>query len=222
MDAERSTVFLIDGEDGRRASLGLLLEHAGLQTENYRSAEEFLESFDPSRPGCALVEVLLPGITGLELQANLNAKQINLPIVFLTDVGDISQCVEAMKAGAVDFLEKPYREASLLQSVSEALSRHEHSLQDYLRRETLKQRSARLTRREREIMTQLVSGEPTISSEQIAARLHISRRTVEHHRTAIKEKMRANSLLELVDMARVCGFHNGGMQRSVSDRTIST
>ena len=211
MNTELSTVFVIDGENAARASLSLLLESAGFRTEQHESAEVFLRSFDstcdPNDPGCALVDVLLPGISGLELQARLNAQQVNLPIVFLTRAGDICQCVQAMKAGAVDFLEKPYQQLRLLTSISEALARHEHSLHDSLRRETLKQRLAQLTRREREIMAQLVSGEATISSEQIAERLHISRRTVEHHRAAIKEKMRAHSLLELVDMARVCEFH---------------
>ncbi|MGI9295385.1 MAG: response regulator transcription factor [Pseudomonadales bacterium] len=211
MDAELSTVFIIAGEQTTHASLGRFLVKAGLRTESYESAEEFLQGFDSARHAngliCALVNVELTDMTGLQLQARLRAKQINLPIVFLADVGDISQCVRAMKAGAVDFLEKPYWEAHLLRSVSEALARYEHSRQDNLRRETLKQRVAQLTRREREIMAQLVSGEPSISSEQIAERLHISRRTVEHHRAAIREKMHAHSLLELVDMARVCGFH---------------
>lgn len=211
MNIEQSTVIVIDGESTARASLSLLLENADFQSASYDSAEAFLECFDSgcdsNDPVCALIDVMLPGMSGLELQSKLNANQINLPIVFLTRDGEICECVQAMKAGAVDFLEKPYQQSKLLKSISEALARHEHSLHDSLRRETLKQRLAQLTRREREIMGQLVSGEPTISSEQIAARLHISRRTVEHHRAAIKEKMRAHSLLELVDMARVCGFH---------------
>lgn len=211
MDAENSTVVIVAGEHNTHASLGSLLENAGLRTESYETAEEFLQGFDPARHAngliCVLVNVELADMTGLQLQAQLKAQQINLPIVFLAGVGGISQCVRAMKAGAVDFLEKPYWETHLLVSVSAALARYEHSRQDNLRRETLKQRVEQLTRREREIMAQLVSGESAISSEQIAERLHISRRTVEHHRAAIREKMHAHSLLELVDMARVCGFH---------------
>ncbi len=210
MNAELATVFIIEGELEACASLGVILEAAGLGTESYRSAEEFLDSFDPNRHSngqdCALVDVLLPGMTGLELQENLRVNQINLPIVFLTGERNISQCVQAMKAGAVNVLEKPCPKLNLLQSVSEALTQHEQMQQVSLERETVKRRLATLTRREREILAQLVSGEPNISSGQIAERLYISRRTVEHHRAAIKEKMHARSLLELVDMAKAGGF----------------
>ncbi len=212
MNAEPSTVFIIEGKYDACESLGSTLETAGFGTRSYASGEEFLDSFDPERQPrgqgcCALIDVLLPGMTGLELQASLKANQINLPCVFLTRERDISQCVQAMKAGAVDVLEMPCPEQNLLHSVSEALSRHEQERRDSRAREKIKARLATLTRRERQILEQLVDANDgtAVSSEQIASRLFISRRTVEHHRAAIKEKMRARSLLELIDMTRVAG-----------------
>ena len=213
MNAEPSTVFIIEGKYDACESLGSTLETAGFGTRSYASGEEFLDSFDPERQSrgqgcCALIDVLLPGMTGLELQASLKANQINLPCVFLTGERDISQCVQAMKAGAVDVLEMPCPEQNLLHSVSEALSRHEQEQRDSREREKIKARLATLTRRERQILGQLVDANDgsTVSSEQIADRLFISRRTVEHHRAAIKEKMLARSLLELINMARIGGF----------------
>jgi len=209
MNAEASTLFIIDSEHDTRTSHDSMLGAAGLGTESYGSAEEFLNSYDPvrhpDRQGCAVVDVQLPGMTGLELQANLKASKVDLPIVFLTSNSDIPQCVQAMKAGAVDVLEKSCRDTNLLESVCEALDQHELSQHVNLRREALKQRLSKLTRRERQILALLASGE-ILSSEQIAERLFISRRTVEHHRAAIKEKMHARSFLELVDMARECDF----------------
>lgn len=210
MNAEASTVFIIEGENDTRVSHDFLLGTAGIETESYSSAEDFLNNFDPDRhtlrQGCALVNVSLPGMTGLELQANLKALEVDLPIIFITGDNDIPQCVKAMKAGAVDVLEKSCRDKSLLHSVCEALDQHEHSQQENFKREVLKLRLSQLTRRERDVLDLLVCGE-TLSSEQIGKKLFISRRTVEHHRAAIKEKMHAHSLLELVDMARACEFH---------------
>lgn len=212
MNAEPSTVFIIEGEYDACESLSSTLETAGFSTRSYASGEEFLASFDPERQPndqrcCALVDVLLPGMTGLELQDSLKASRINLPCVFLIRKRNISQCVQAMKAGAIDVLELPCSEQNLLHSVSEALSRYEQEQWDSREREEIKARLASLTRRERQVLEQLVDssdGTP-LSSEQIASRLFISRRTVEHHRAAIKEKMHARSLLELIGMARVGG-----------------
>ncbi len=213
MNAELSTVFIIEGKCDTCESLGMTLETAGFGTRIYASGEEFLDSFDPEQQPrgqgcCVLVDVLLPGMTGLELQASLKANQINLPCVFLTCERDIVQCVQAMKAGAVDVLEMPCPDPNLLHSVSEALTRYEQEQRDNCERERIKARLAILTRRERQILGQLVevNNGSTVSSEQIAARLFISRRTVEHHRAAIKKKLHARSLLELVDMVRIGGF----------------
>lgn len=213
MNSELSTVFIIEGKCDTCESLGATLETAGFGTRIYASGEEFLDSFDPEQQirgqgCCALIDVLLPGMTGLELQASLKANQINLPCVFLTCESDIFQCVQAMKAGAVDVLEMPCPEPDLLHSVTEALTRHEQEQRDNRERESIRARLATLTRRERQILGQLVdvNDGSTVSSEQIAARLFISRRTVEHHRAAIKKKLHARSLLELVDMVRIGGF----------------
>ena len=213
MNTELSTVFIIEGGCDACEFLGTTLETAGFGTRIYASGEEFLDSFDPEQQPhgqrcCVLIDVLLPGMTGLELQASLKANQINLPCVFFTCERDIFQCVQAMKAGAVDVLEIPCPEPNLLYSVTEALTRHEQEQRDNRGRERIKARLATLTRRERQILGQLVdvNNGSTVSSEQIAARLFISRRTVEHHRAAIKKKMHARSLLELVDMVRIGGF----------------
>ena len=213
MNTEPSTVFIIENKYDACESLGSTLKTAGFATRSYASGEEFLASFDPERQPrdqgcCALIDVLLPDMTGLELQASLKASQVNLPCIFLTGERDISQCVQAMKAGAVDVLEMPCPEQNLLHSVSEALCRHEQEQRDSREREKIKARLATLTRRERQILGQLVAANDgsTVSSEQIASRLFISRRTVEHHRAAIKRKMRTHSLLELVNMARVGGL----------------
>jgi FixJ family two-component response regulator len=211
MNAEASTVFIIDGELETRISHDSLFGAAGFGTESYSSAEEFLNNFDPNsqmhRQGCALVDVSLPGMTGLELQENLTANEVDLPIIFITCDRNIPQCVKAMKAGAVDVLEKTCRDTKLMRSVREALNQYENSHQEHQRRTSIKQRLSLLTRRERQILALLVSGESPMSSEKIGEKLFISRRTVEHHRAAVKEKMHARSLLELIDMARDCGFH---------------
>ena len=213
MNSELSNVFIIEGERDACRSLSTTLEAAGLYTQIYASGEEFLESFDPEQQlcgqgCCVLIDVLLPGMTGLELQASLKANQINLPCVFITSKSDTFQCVQAMKAGAVDVLEMPCPEPNLLHSVIEALTRHKQEQQDNRECQRIKERLATLTRRERQILGQLVdvNNGSTVSSEQIADRLFISRRTVEHHRAAIKKKLHARSLLELVDMVRIGGF----------------
>ncbi len=212
MNAERSTVFIIESKYDACESLSSTLETAGFGTRSYASGEEFLDSFDSERQPrdqrcCVLIDVLLPGMTGLELQASLKAGQINLPCVFLTSERDIAPCVQAMKAGAVDVLGMPCPEKNLLRSVCEALSRHDREQRNSRECEKIKARLATLTRRERQILGHLVvvNDGSTVSSEQIAGRLFISRRTVEHHRAAIKEKMHARSLLELINMARVGG-----------------
>ena len=129
MNVEVSTVFIIDSKHENRMVYDSLLGAVGIGTEGYSSAEEFLDNFNPgchsNRQGCVLVDVSLPGMTGLELQANLNANEIDLPVIFLTDKADIPQCVQAMKAGAVNVLEKSCRDVNLLHSIGEALDQHE-------------------------------------------------------------------------------------------------
>lgn len=212
MNKELSTVFIIDGDHDTNASTQLMVESAGIRTKCFNSAEELLSQIEPDLHAdcvaCAVTDVLLPGMSGLTLQANLNMKHINLPLIFVTAAGDIGQCAMAMKAGAIDFMEKPCEKQRLLNDIHEALELDRQWYHEYRKSETCRQRLARLTRRERQVMMQLVDRASSASSQQIAERLHISKRTVEHHRAAIKEKMQAHSLLELVDMARICEFQS--------------
>jgi two-component system, LuxR family, response regulator FixJ len=193
-----STVFVVDDEGPMRNALQRLFRAAGLTVETYASADEFLNAYTTDRPGCLLLDLMMPGMNGLELQAALAQRGRRIPILFLTGAGQIATAVTAMKAGALDFIEKPFDNDFLVRRVRRALEyvagRHfKHFDGDEIRR-----RMALLTPREREVMQHVVSGN---TSKMAARLLGVSHRTVEIHRARIMEKTQADSLADLVRMA---------------------
>jgi RNA polymerase sigma factor (sigma-70 family) len=188
-------IHIVDDDEAVRDSLSLLLGFRGWRARAYPSAEALLAEWRPDWRGCLLLDLRLGGMDGLALQAALAARGNRLPIVFLTGHGDVAQARAALKAGAVDFLEKPYTEEALLEAVEEALARdaREHARQS--RDAEIEARLARLTERERQVMDLVVAGKP---NRDIAALLEISPRTVEVFKARMMEKMQARSLPELV------------------------
>jgi FixJ family two-component response regulator len=190
----QTTVFLVDDDDAVRDSLTLLFETAGLAVEAYSSAETFLDAYRPERPGCLVLDVSMPGMSGTELQTELGRRDIQVPIIFLTAHGNIPMTVRAIKAGAVDFLTKPVQVRPLLERVQAAIT------QDFQQRERLRTEPAAaaslatLTPRELEVAKLLVGGR---TNKEIARNLGISHRTVENHRARVMEKTHTANLIEL-------------------------
>ena len=191
------TVFVIDDDDAVRSSLRLLFKSWGLDAVLAASADEFLAGYDVERPGCIVLDVRMPGMSGLELQQRLNTLGATIPIIFITGHGDVPMAVEAMQAGAFDFLQKPFRDDDLLERVRRAL---EHDATQRARleaRQGTRGRLATLTPRERDVLDLVVVGK---ANKVIAADLGLSQRTVEIHRARVMEKMDAASLAQLVRM----------------------
>jgi FixJ family two-component response regulator len=200
---ERSTVLVIDDDASVRAALSDLFQSVGLSVEVFSSTEEFLKQRRPEGPGCLVLDVRLPGKSGLDFQHELNAAHINLPIVFLTGHGDIPMSVRAMKAGAVEFLTKPFREQDLLDAVQTALERDQANREDEKLLTMLRQRLASLTPREQSILALVVAGR---RNKQIAFEIGTSEVTVKVHRTNLMRKMQASSLADLIMMATKLGL----------------
>ena len=191
------TVFIVDDDEAVRSSMKLLMKTAGLRAEAFASAQEFLSAFDPARGGCLVLDVRMPGMSGLGLQDELNARGALLPIIFVTGHGDIPMAVEAMQHGAMDFLQKPFRDQELLDRISRAFERDRTGRQLLGDHERIRARLAQLTPREHEVMVLVTQGK---ANKVIAADLNVSQRTVEIHRSHVMEKMGANSLAHLVRM----------------------
>lgn len=198
MNAKNPTIFIVDDDDAFRDSLEALCESVDLHTESFADAASFLEAFDPNRPGCLLLDVRMPGISGLELQVELEERNSPLPIIFLTGHGDIEMAVTAMKRGARDFLTKPIRHQDLLDRVHSALRDLDRDRRVHREHVELEARRARLTPREMEVFELVVEGLP---NKVISNRLEISQRTVELHRAQVMKKMEADSLADLVRTA---------------------
>jgi len=196
-------VFLVDDDPAIRDSLSLSLETVGLIVESYSCAQEFLDAYRPEQAGCLVLDVRMPTMGGLELQTVLVAKQIRIPIIFISGHGDIPTSVKAIKGGAVDFLEKPFKKEILLARILEALTEDARTRQGDAEKAAIQARFAHLTPREREVIALVVTGK---SNKEIARQLAISHRTVETHRARIMEKMAANSLASLVAMATTFGI----------------
>jgi FixJ family two-component response regulator len=198
-----ATVFVVDDDYALRDALRLLLESEGFSVEVFASANAFIDACGQGRRGCAILDVGLPDMDGLALQQLLTERGISMPVIILTGQGDVPKAVQALKAGAVDFLEKPADTEQLLAHVSAALAQDADRQAREKQRSELAGRLDTLTSREREIMVMVTSG---LSSKEIARRLDISFRTVEGYRQRVRDKMQAGSLPELVDMARICGL----------------
>ncbi len=192
------TVHVVDDDAAIRDALRLLLKSSGMRVETHASAEQFLGACRPPVSGCLLVDVRMPGMSGLELQEALAARGIRLPVIVITGHGDVAMAVRAMKAGAVDFIEKPFDNAALLECLRNALARAADTHQHEMKSAEVAAHLALLTQREREVMQLLIAGK---SNKVIAADLAISARTVEVHRARIMEKLKARSLADVVRIA---------------------
>ncbi len=200
------TVFVVDDDASVCDALGLLLGTGSFAVETYTSAEAFLEAYRPNRPGCLVLDVRMPGMTGPELQALLLKRGIRLPIIFLTGHGDVATSVRVLKAGAVDFLEKPANGTELLQRVEAALQKDACARASEAARAKTRENFAHLTPREREVMMCVAAGK---HNKDIARELKISHRTVEIHRARVMHKMSAGSVVELATMVESCGLGIG-------------
>ena len=197
-----SVVFVIDDDASVRESLKSLFQSVGLQVEMFSSADAFLQGQHPDAACCLVLDVRLPGLSGLEFQNELAKAEIDLPIVFLTGHGDIPMSVQAMKAGAVEFLTKPCRDQELLDAVRSALERHRSSREEHRHVAALRTQYASLTAREKEVIGLVTAG---LLNKQIAAEMDISEVTVKMHRGHIMRKMKARSLADLVRKADLLG-----------------
>jgi FixJ family two-component response regulator len=198
MSETDAMVFVVDDDAPMRESLKNLIRSVGLRVELFASAQEFLRSKRPDRPSCLVLDVRLPGLSGLDLQRRTGDAGIEIPIVFITGHGDIPMSVRAMKAGAVEFLTKPFRDQDLLDAIQQALERDGKARDQRAALEELRSRFASLTSREREVMKRVVAG---LLNKQIGAELGTSETTVKVHRHQVMEKMGAGSVPELVRMA---------------------
>lgn len=195
-------VFVVDDDAALREALCQMLEGAGLASECYADGESFLARYRDDRPGCLLLDMAMPGMSGMEVQKALKARELVIPIVFLTGHGDIPMAVKAVQAGAVDFLEKPVQGDVLLDRVRRALGLDREYRASREDSRAARRQYARLTPREKEVMALVMAGLP---SKAIANRLGLSHRTVEIHRAHVMHKMGAANLLELVRLSALCG-----------------
>ncbi|MDJ0926128.1 MAG: response regulator FixJ [Gammaproteobacteria bacterium] len=193
-----STVYVIDDDQAVRDSLGMLLRSMGIPSRLFDSAQAFLDAYDENWHGCVLLDIRMPGMSGMELHRQLVDMHASMPVIFVTGHGDVPMAVEALRNGAFDFIQKPYRDQELLDRINQALSWDESHRSEENRKRALQQRYDTLTPRECEVMECVVRG---LANKVIAMDLELSQRTVEIHRARVMEKMGARSLADLVRMA---------------------
>jgi two-component system, LuxR family, response regulator FixJ len=191
------TVFVVDDDDGMRAALSTLLSTVGYTTAVFSSAQDFLQRYKPDEPGCLVLDIRMPEMSGLELQQHLNRTGSMLPVIFITGHGDVPMAVQAMKEGAFEFIQKPFRDQDLLDRINHALQLDAENRKTVARRAEVQRRLESLTPRERQVMDMVVDGG---ANKVIAIDLGLSERTVEIHRAKVMEKMAARSVAHLVKM----------------------
>ena len=199
-EAATPTVVVVDDDPAFCRSIRWLIEADGLDVETYDSAQAFLNAFERDTPGCLLLDMRMPGMSGLELQKALEERGIAIPVIVVTAHGDVPTAVRAMKAGAVDFIQKPFNDQELLDRVHECIARDAENRRDAATQLNLEVRLSKLSAREREVMDLVIAGR---SNKAIAQALGISIKTVEFHRAHIMEKMQAGSVQELVHLADI-------------------
>lgn len=192
-----STVYVVDDDDGMRRALGALLSTVGYKTALFGRPSEFLARFKPEERGCLILDIRMPEMSGLELQQHLNRNGVMLPVIFITGHGDVPMAVQAIKEGAFQFIQKPFRDQDLLDHINHALQHDAENRKDLARRAEVQRRLETLTPRERQVMELVVEGE---ANKVMAIDLGLSERTVEIHRAKVMEKMAARSVAHLVKM----------------------
>lgn len=198
MNAEQQTVYVVDDDAAMHKILRRLVGSVGLRVETFGSASEFLDVASPHTVGCAILDVRMPGMSGLDLQRELRERRVWLPVIVVSGHADVSMAVRAMKAGAYDFIEKPFNDHELLEKVQKALEFGEQVRQTEQRRQLIDDRIATLTPRERQVMEMVVNG---MANKQVAAELGLSEKTIEVHRKHVMDKMQAGNVADLIRMA---------------------
>lgn len=193
-----NTIFIVDDDPDVLDATCMLLESTGLKTQPHHSAQSFLKSINQQSRGCIILDVRMPNMSGLELQTEIKSRQINLPVIFITGHGDVPMAVEAMKNGALEFFQKPFRDQEFIDCVNRALDINNQRIDNLNHVHSIQRRIASLTKREQQIMQYMIEGHIT---KVIADKLAISPRTVETHRARVMEKMQAKSLAHLIHMA---------------------
>jgi two-component system response regulator FixJ len=190
-------VFVVDDDEAVRSALRLLLKSVGLVAVAFSTAQEFLATYEPGQPGCLVLDVRMPEMSGLELQQQLNIRGAVIPVIFISGHGDIPMAVEAIQQGAFDFLQKPFRDQDLIDRIQRALAKDQTSRAELKERTLIRERIGTLTPRECEVLKLVTSGKP---NKVMAGDLGLSQRTIEIHRSRVMEKMAASSLAQLVRM----------------------
>lgn len=198
----RATIFVVDDDTAVRDSMKMLLRSVGQAVETFGSGQEFFDAYSEDRAGCLILDIRMPGMSGLELQQKLNERHSIMPIIFITGHGDVPMAVEAMQAGAVDFIQKPFRDQDLIDRINQALEKDQNNRAALGERNDIRKRLETLTPREREVLDLVVHGK---ANKVIAGDLKLSQRTVEIHRARVMEKMQASSLAHLVRMVLEVG-----------------
>jgi len=203
MTDPEAIVFVVDDDPSVRRSLKRLIRSAGFTVDSFASADEFLERPRPDIPGCLVLDILMPGVNGLDLQDELAAAEVNLPVIFLTGYGTVPASVQAMKAGAVDFFEKPVDDGALVGAIHQAVERSRRARLEQAETREIQRRVASLSPREREVLSLLLTG---MLNKQIASQLGTTEKTIKVHRGRVMEKMRAGSIADLVWLAGKVGL----------------
>jgi two-component system, LuxR family, response regulator FixJ len=199
----KTLVYLVDDDYSVRDSLSMLIETTGQAVRCFESADAFLNNFDPDQAGCLILDVRMPSMTGLELQEELARRDFAIPIIFISGHADVPDSSKAFRAGAVDYLEKPFDSKILLSRMQEAIQRDIDTRFNYSEKRKFKKRLSQLTPREHEVMILVVKG---LSNKEVAKHLDVSNRTIDVHRAKIMEKMEADDLAELTVIAMHCGL----------------
>jgi len=203
MTSEESNaiVYLVDDEFAIRDSLTLLIETSGFNIQSFESAQEFLDSYNHERPSCLLLDVRMPAMSGLELQEELNKRDIDIPIIFISGHAEVSDSAKAFRAGAIDFLEKPFEYSVLLERIEEGIDKDIYARKQRSMKQEIQKRLAQLSTREMDVLRLIISSH---SNKESAKILNVSNRTIDAHRARIMEKLQADSLTELMKIAMQC------------------